>query len=147
MVKTIDILINIVIILFWFISTVLIAVMTEYRFLAFLPAIIAISIKIYLKRKKRLFEFVKDDFQKMGYELIEERPLKFKEFFSVSNIEIKPTIFINDDSISRLKYIASSRRIFKAKTKDKKYYELNTFVNEKWNDEIEIDIINKKNVC
>ena len=121
--------------------------MTEYRFLAFLPAIIAISIKIYLKRKKRLFEFVKDDFQKMGYELIEERPLKFKEFFSVSNIEIKPTIFINDDSISRLKYIASSRRIFKAKTKDKKYYELNTFVNEKWNDEIEIDIINKKNVC
>jgi hypothetical protein len=144
MVKTKDILIYVAIVLFWFISTILIVVMTEYRFLAFLPSVLAISLKIYLIRKKRIFDFVKDDFQILGYELIEERPLKFKEFFVVSNIEFKPTIFIGNVPISRLKYIATFRRVFIAKTKDEKFYELNAFVGEKWNGGIEIEIMNRK---
>ncbi|MDX6184073.1 hypothetical protein SGQ44_18060 [Flavobacterium sp. Fl-77] len=146
MIKFKDILLNIAIVLLWFISTILIAITIEHRFLGFLPSIIALYVKLYLKRRKRILEFVKLNFEKIGYELIEERPLKLMEFFSFSNIVLKPTFFFNNVSISRLKYITTFMRIFKAKAKDGKYYELKTFVGQKWNDEIEIHIINKKKV-
>ena len=146
MTKIKDIVVNVVIVFFWFVSTILIVTITDYKFLVFLPAILFLSLKIYLKRRKRIFEFVKADFEKIGYELMEERPLKFIEFFFFDEIELKPTLYINNVPVSRLKYIATFVRIFKAKNKDGKLYELKVFIGKKWSAEIEIAILSTKKV-
>jgi hypothetical protein len=139
-----DILIQLSVVFLWFFSSITIAVLTELHFLLFSVFIAFVCFKVYLKRRKKILHFVKDDFQKIGYLLNSERPITFKEYFRKVKLEAKPIVFINDISLSRYRYMRAFRRIFTAKSKNGSLVELNTFVIYKWNGENKIEIIDIK---
>lgn len=144
MIKTKDVLIEIAIIFFWFFFSIILIAIAELPFLVLPLFIVFIMLKIYLKRRKKILEFVKDDFQKLDYELIEERPTTFSEYFINTKLELKSNILINDVPRSRYKYIRAFRRIFKAKAKDGTLYELNSSVLRTWDSQNKIKIIDIK---
>ncbi len=123
-----------------FVSTLVIVFKTEYSILVFIPIIIYAIVVVIMIKNKRIIEYVKDDFKKLGYELISERPLKSSE----SKIEIVPTILLNTTPIKKHKNKYS--RIFTAKNRKGKLVELNTIVTERYNGIIEIEIKNKKTI-
>ena len=139
-----DIIIEFIIVFLWFFGTLLIAALLELPFLAFFLFILFISLKIYLKRRKKTIDFVKDDFQKLGYQINSERPVTFKEFFKKTLLKVTPFISANDFPLKRYSYMRSFRRIFEAKSKNGELYELNTLVIHKWNGENKINIIDIK---
>ncbi|MDR6762865.1 hypothetical protein J2Y38_003083 [Flavobacterium sp. 2755] len=146
MVSIKDILIELCIVFVWFFGSIIIGALFELPFLL-LPFFIAfVSLKLYLKRRKRILDFVKDDFQKLGYQLNSERPTSFNEYFKKTELEVLPVILINDVPLKRYRYMRGFRRIFTARSKNGKLYELNTFVMHKWNGENKIEIINIKNL-
>ena len=86
-------------------------------------------------------EYVKNDFNEFGYELISERPLKSSE----SEIEIKPTILTSGKTPFKT-YKNKYKRIFTAKSKKGKLVELNTIVTENKDGTLKIEIKEKKNL-
>jgi len=139
-----DILIEFSIVLLWFFSSVIVIILFGLPFLTLPLFILFIILKIHIKRRKQILDFVKDDFQKLGYQLNLERPTTFKEFFKKAELEVLPVILVNDVPLRRYRYMRAFRRIFTAKSKDGIIYELNTFVIHKWNSENKIEIIDIK---
>ena len=139
-----DILIELCIIFLWLFGSIIIGALFELPYL--LPSffIAFVSLKLYLKRRKKTLNFVKDDFQKLGYQLNSERPTTFKEYFKKTELEVLPVILINDVPLRRYQYMRGFRRIFTARSKNGKLHELNTFVVHKWNGENKIEIIHIK---
>ena len=117
-----DILIQLSVVLLWFFGSIMIAVLTELSFLLFPVFIAFVCLKVYLKRRKKILHFVKDDFQKLGYQLNLERPTTFKEYFRKVKLEDKPIVFINDIPLRRYKYMLAFRRIFTAKSENGIYW-------------------------
>ena len=128
MVSIKDIVLEFSLIFLWFFGTLSIAAFLELPFLVFPFFILFISLKIYLKRRKKIIDFVKDDFQKLGYQLKNERPVTFKEFFKKVLLKVTPLISINDIPLRRYRYMRSFRRIFTVKSKNGELQELNTLV-------------------
>lgn len=84
-------------------------------------------------------EYVKNDFNELGYELISERPLKSSE----SEIEIKAAILISGNTPIKT-YKNKYKRIFTAKSKKGKLVELKTVVTENKDGTLKIEIKEKK---
>ncbi|PCI35961.1 MAG: hypothetical protein COB60_01280 [Flavobacteriaceae bacterium] len=91
-----------------------------------------------MKRNKKITEFVKYDFKKLGFEIISERPLNSSE----REIEIEPAILINGIPLAKVKNKYS--RVFTVKDENKRLLELKTEVIEKKNGKIYIKIIDKQ---
>ena len=153
MIKTTDILLEILLTLTFGILAIIIMTNAENIYIGvfmFLNILIYALLKFYLKRRKKTFPYVVQNFKQLGYDLIQERPLKLSEYDfesrsgNESEIKIEPTI--NNIPISRFKYVRKFDRIFKAKYMDDKVYELRTIVTKKWDGKIKIEIIDK-NEC
>ena len=123
----------------WFGSTVYLLIGIESKFLFIIPFIIYVILITVIGRNKKIMEFVKSDFNELGYELISERHLKSSE----SEIEIKPT-FLTSGNTPLRNYKNKYKRIFTAKNKKGKLVELNTIVTEKKDGTIKIEIKEKK---
>ncbi len=153
MIKTTDILLEILLTLTFGILAIIIMTNAENIYIGvfmLLNILIYALLKFYLKRRKKTFPYVVQNFKQLGYDLIQERPLKLSEYDfesrsgNESEIKIEPTI--NNIPISRFKYVRKFDRIFKAKYMDDKVYELRTIVTKKWDGKIKIEIIDK-NEC
>ena len=111
---------------------------TDYKFYIFIPLILYIWFLYLMKRNKKITEFVKYDFKKLGFEIISERPLNSSE----REIEIEPAILINGIPLAKVKNKYS--RVFTVKDENKRLLELKTEVIEKKNGKIYIKIIDKQ---
>jgi len=127
--------------IFVFISMIYIMLSTEYFILVFVPMIIYVGVIFLLKKNKKITEFVKDDFKKLGFEIISERPLKSSE----REIEIQPAILINGMPLK--KYKNKFSRVFSVRDETNRLLELKTDVIEKRNGKIEILIKDKKTIA
>lgn len=143
MVSIIDILIKVFIGLYWFISSILLAVFVHP--ILIIPNLIIVAlIGSYFDRRKIISPYVKDDFLKLGYEITNERPLKFSEFKTEFNISFEPTI--NHIPISRFKYFKRFTRIFHAINNEGKTVMINAEIFKKWNGDNEIELIEVKKI-
>jgi hypothetical protein len=120
-------------------SSVFLLVGNYSKFLVVIPFIIYLILITIIARNKKILEFVKNDFNKLGYELISERPLKSSE----SEFVFEPAI-LTSGSAPLKSYKNKYKRIFTAKTKKGKIIELNTVVMENKNGTIKIEIREKK---
>jgi len=141
MTKPLEYLIYTLLTIIVFISMVFILFKTEYKILIFVPMIIYIGIDYFIKKNKKITEYVKEDFKKLGFEIISERPLNSTE----REIEIKPAILINGKPLTKIKNKFS--RIFTVKDENKRLLELKTEVIEKKNGNIKIKIKDKKTIA
>ena len=124
-----------------FMSMIYILFTSEYLVLIFLPMIIYIGVIFLLKKNKKITEFVKGDFKKLGFEIISERPLNSSE----REIEIQPAILINGMPLK--KYKNKFSRVFSVRDETNRLLELKTDIIEKRNGKIEIKIKNKKTIA
>jgi len=124
-----------------FMSMIFILFKTEFIILIFVPIIIYIGVIYLLKKNKKITEFVKDDFKKLGFEIVSERPLNSSE----REIEIEPAILIN--GIHLKKYKNKFSRVFMVRDETNRLLDLKTDVIEKKNGEIDILIKDKKTIA
>jgi len=103
--------------------------------------IIYIGVIYLIRKNKKITEFIIDDFKKLGFEIISERPLNSSE----REIEIEPAILINGIPLTKVKNKYS--RVFTVKDENKRLLELKTEVIEKKNGKIYIKISDKKTIC
>ncbi|MBA3901985.1 MAG: hypothetical protein H0X62_17570 [Bacteroidetes bacterium] len=142
MVKIIDIIGIFVLTIIYFFIGIGIMLETENAFYLVLLFLTYLLIYRFLKSRKRIIVYIHDDFRKMGYKLISERPLKlFEQEFS-----IKPSATINNLPISRYSYIRQFGRVFTAETDKGKLVELNAVVTKLWDGKNNIRIISKKEI-
>jgi len=141
MTKPSEYIIYISLIIIVFISMFFILFKTEYKILLFAPILIYIGIDYFIKKNKKITAFVKEDFKKLGFVIISERPLNSTE----REIEIKPAILINGKPLTKIKNKFS--RIFTVKDENKRLLELKTEIIEKKNGKIEISIKDKKTIA
>ena len=125
-----------------FISMIYILFATEYFILIFVPMIIYIGVIYLIKKNKKITEFVKDDFKKLGFEIISERPLKQSE----QEIEIEPAILTSGNTPLR-KNKNQFNRVFTVKDDNNRLLELKTEIIEKKNGKIKITIKDKKTIA
>jgi len=124
-----------------FMSMIFILFKTEYIILIFVPMIIYIGVIYLLKKNKKITEFVKSDFKKLGFEIISERALNTSE----REIEIEPAILINGMPLK--KYKNKFSRVFSVRDETNRLLELKTDIIEKRNGKIEILIKDKKTIA
>ena len=134
--KPSEILLYVFLTILYFGSTVYLMFSSSFKFLIFIPIIIYGIIISLIVRNKKIISYVKDDFKKLGYELISERSAE-------SGIEIKPAILTSGNTPFK-NYKNKYRRIFTAKSKKGKLIELNTIVTEKKDGTLKIEIVEKK---
>jgi len=140
MIKNSEIIAYAFLIILCFISSIFLFFTTKSYFLFLIPIIVFIIVFNLLKKNKKTLEFVKKDFEKLGYELVSERPLKSSE----SEIDIKPAILINGVPLKNHKN--QYKRMFTAKSTKGKMVELNVVITEKKNGKIAIEIKNEKQI-
>ena len=143
MLNTTDIFAAVMLSLIFFVLGIVILALTEVPILV-LPLLIAYYIAHYsLKRNIRILNDVKSDYKKLGYELLEEKPIPLLE----AEISFKPSfVIINNLPLSRYAYFRRFQRIFTAKSNTGKLYKLYTRNTKHWNGDIEIVIKNKKQI-
>ena len=140
MIRFADVLIEIGLLLSFFIGSVFILEFTEYPFLIIALFVLYFIIHISIKRSKRITKYVEKEFNKLGYKIISERPLKSSE----TKVEVSVSITVSEIPISRFYYARQFARIFKViEVASNNIFELNTISRKKWNGEIEIFIIDK----
>lgn len=141
MISFFDIVIGLILSIICFIVAVIIMTGTDMPLLFFTPIIFYALLTGYLKRRKKIAKYLIDDFKKMGYSVLSERPLKFSE----STFEMKPTTetFVNNIPLSRYRYIRKFARVFEVETQTNERFELNTIVTKHWSGEKSIDIKKK----
>jgi len=141
MINSKDIIFELLIAIFY-LGVGFILMLSDYPFLIIPLFIIVIIIKAKIKNNKKILQYVKADFEKLGFELLNERAAKFSELkFSLS---FEPTV--GGMPISRYKYIRRFTRIFEAKNREGKKVILNSIITKKWDRENHIEIISVKNV-
>lgn len=128
-------------ILCFFVSSIIL-IGSDKPFLFFIPMLFYLLVQILLKRRKKIAKYLKDDFKKMGYNVLSERPPRFSEI----TLEIKPAILINGIPASRYSYIRKFARIFEVETEPNERFELNTIVKKHWNGKNSIDIKKKTEI-
>ena len=129
MVKFTDILLQLIIGLIYLIGSLLIFTLTRHTILI-LPFFIFITIINYsIKRNKKIAKYLTSEFQQLGYEILDERPLKLSE----ANVTVKFAVLVNDIPLNRYGYIRRFARVFTAKYSSGQIFELNTIVTKKWN--------------
>lgn len=143
MLKTIDVFAAVMLQLIFFVLAIVVLALSEVPVLL-LPLLIAYYIAHYsLKRNIRILNDVKSDYRKLGYELLEEKPIPLLE----AEISFKPTfITINKLPLSRYAYIRRFERIFTAKSNTGKLYKLYTLNTKRWNGENEVEIRKQEKV-
>ena len=125
-----------------FMSMIYFLFATEYLILIFVPMIIYIGVIYWIKKNKKITEFVKDDFKKLGFEIISERPLKQSE----REIEIEPAVLTSGNNPLR-KNKNRFNRIFTVKDDNNRFLELKAVIIEKKNGKIKITIKDKKTIA
>lgn len=136
-----DIVLEVSLGLLWLTSSILF-VQKGYDWAPLFTLIVFIYLKIQHNRRKKILPYVKNDFAKLGYEILSERPSKFSEM----KYEISPfQITIGNTPIGRFAYFRKFYRIFKAKNTKGKIMLLNTIVTQKWSGENHIEIVKTKN--
>ena len=142
MVTTKDILFEILMAIYWLASSALLVIFV-HPVLIIPNFILVIFFKARRKRRKSIAPFVKEDFLKIGYHILNERPLKFSE--EKFEISIAPTI--NSVPVSRYGYLRRFTRIFSATKSNGEKVILNTVITKGWNGKIKIEILSIKNVA
>ncbi|SDY17707.1 hypothetical protein SAMN05444411_1533 [Lutibacter oricola] len=125
-----------------FMSMIYILFATEYLIIIFVPMIIYLGVIYWIKKNKKITEFVKDDFKKLGFEIISERPLKQSE----REIEIEPAVLTSGNTPLR-KNKNRFNRIFSVKDDNNRLLELKAEIIEKKNGKIKITIKDKKTIA
>lgn len=138
MVSYSDILIHLLISILCFSVTIIIMRGDYLSFLFFIPIVFGFLIHTLLKRRKKIAIYLKDEFQKLGYNVLSERPLRLSE----TKFEVKPAILINGVPASRYGYLRQFTRVFEVINEAHERFELNTVVTNHWNGKKTIDIIN-----
>lgn len=136
MVNFLDILLEFLIGISCIIVSVILLTGTDMPFLAFIPVLFYFFLHILLKRRKKIAQYLKEDFQKLGYRVLSERPTKFSE----TTLEIKPALLINGIPASRYGYIRKFERVFEVETNTNERFELVTTVTKSWSGNNLIDI-------
>ena len=142
MTSTKEKLFHFILIILFFSSSFYILNSTDYKILIFVPLALIILVMYWLKRNKKITKFVNDDFEKLGFEILSERPLNKSE----SNIDVKVTP-LNSGSMPITKTKNSFKRIFKVRNKENQILEINTDVIEQKNGEIIIQINKKRTIA
>ena len=114
---------------------------TEMPWLIVPLVLVFFFIQIGLKRLKRIKEYVKADFEKLGFTILKERPLKMSE----TRVTVKtPAILTSKGTpLSRYRYVRQFSRVFMVESKKGKRFELNTVVTRKWDSSNHIEIVSK----
>ena len=142
MTSTKEKLFHFILIILFFSSSFYILNSTDYKILIFVPLALIFLVMYWLKRNKKITKFVNDDFEKLGFEILSERPLNKSE----SNIDVKVTP-LNSGSMPITKTKNSFKRIFKVRNKENQILEINTDVIEQKNGEIIIQINKKRTIA
>ena len=144
MVRFSDILLHLLYIFILFLGFItVIAFNVPYLF--FIPFLIIVTLKIFFERKKKILPYVKDDFSKIGYELLSERPLKLSE--TETKMRLYTGVKINNIPIERYGYIKKISRVFTARYKDGTIHELRATVTKQWNGSNSIEIKNSRTIA
>ena len=141
MIRFSDILVTLLCIFILFITAISVAAFNA-PYLLLIAFIVIVTLKIYFESKKKILQYVKDDFAELGYELLSERPLKFSE--TKMTIRLHAGTKINDIPIERYDYIKKISRVFTAKDKDGIVYELKATVTKQWSGTNTIEIKNSR---
>ncbi len=141
MIRFVDILIELFLLIVFFISSILILEFSEYPFLVLIVFIVYISLHFYIKSKRKLTKYVNSGFLKLGYQIIGE-----KYATNGKSIEFKVEPIISGIPASRFLYIRRYGRLFTVKDKNNDIYELNTTLTLNWNMDIEIEINTKNQI-
>lgn len=123
--------------LYWILSSILLGVFVHP--ILIVPNFIAVvAFKINNKRKKRIAPFLKKDFAELGYKILKERPLRFREQkFEFSLLQ--PTV--NEVPISRYGYVRRFARVFLAEKENGQRAILNCVVTRTWSGKNKIELI------
>jgi len=105
MIRFTDVLIEIGLLLSFFIGSIFVLEFTEYPFIILGLFLLFFLIHINIKRKKRIRRYVEKEFEKLGYKIISERPLKSSE----SKVEVSASMTVSEIPISRLYYARQFR--------------------------------------
>ncbi|RLD46895.1 MAG: hypothetical protein DRI86_01920 [Bacteroidetes bacterium] len=128
MIRFTDVLIEIGLLLSFFIGSIFVLEFTEYPFIILGLFLLFFLIHINIKRKKRIRRYVEKEFEKLGYKIISERPLKSSE----SKVEVSASMTVSEIPISRLYYARQFARVFKViEVASNKIFELNTISRKK----------------
>ena len=145
MIKFTDILIELPLLLIsLFISLVLFAGNTEWFALGVLPWVSFLFIHYYRKRRRKIARYLEEDFKKLGYKVISERPVQFFEFDASATLTFSPIVTIGGIPLSRFGYKRKFLRVFEVETVTGKRHSLYTLVTKHWSEEIELEILEKK---
>lgn len=134
-----DILIHLILGISYFIISCFILILTDYPYLIIICFITYVIIHVNLKRRKKLTKHLKEDFEKLGYVILEERPLKLSE----SKLSIKPAILVNGIPVSRYGYIRRFARVFRLKDNNNELFEVQAILTKEWGGNNAIRIIKK----
>lgn len=135
MLKTTETLFYIFLTIICFGCSVYLLMEKDSKFLFIIPIVIYGVVILFISQNKKISKYVKNDFKKLGYELISERGLNYSE----SEIEIKPTI-LTSGNVPLKNYKNKYKRIFTAKSKKGEIVELNTVVTENKDGTLKIEI-------
>lgn len=143
MLNTTDIFAAVMLSLIFFVFGIVVLALTEVPILM-LPLFVAYYIAHYsLKRNIRILNDEKSNYKKLGYELLEEKPIPLLE----AEISFKPSfVIINNLPLSRYAFIRRFERIFTAKSNTGELYKLYTRNTRHWSGENEIVIKSKKQI-
>ena len=128
MVKFSDFIIELILIFLFFISSVFMLATTEQIYLIIIPLLLYLYLHFLIKRNKKISKYINSDLEKLGYEIINERPLKLSEI----DIGLNFSVNINNTPVSRFNYIRQFARVFKVKNKTGEIIEINTVVRRNW---------------
>lgn len=104
--------------------------------------LVTVIVHYAIKRNKKFLNYVKADYKKLGFDLIEERPFPLapREF----EVSVKPMITINGLPVSRYGYMRKFARVFKAKDQEGQLFDLYSVITKQWDGENEIEIKDKE---
>lgn len=108
-----------------------------YPFLIFPWGILMMVLHYAIKRKKKILKYVKEDYEDLGFELIDEKPVPF----SANDIKFNVTpVKVNGLPLSRYGYVRKFHRVFTARHQDGQLFELTTVNTKTWDGDNEVEI-------
>ena len=124
----------------WATLSIMLIALTDYQILIIPVFLIFVIISIILKRRKKILPYVREDFKKSGFDLLDERPLRLSD----QKITFGLNITLNDVPISRYGYFRQFFRIFKARGTDGRLYAIKAEITQLWNGKIATEILSTK---